>query len=618
MKINKMVSSAIVAAMILTVAPTASMALGGATGPAIDYEVKGQIGHVKMDPYGYAPLTAVITNGGYDLADATVTIVPKKDGQVIKYKVSNVNLKQHGGIPVFGLYANFKNTVEVEYTKTFNNKTEKLKETYSIFAPPYFQTGTGAAGQAGIPFASVSIKTVDKEFADRLYLVNNIPGKSGGKSSQMVWNNPSGGSLEWNYFSNAFIVDTKGEVRWYINADKLMNHSDIYQTGIMMGFKQNDDGALSWGYGQRYVKYDAMGREVFNRQIPLAYNDVSHSVDNMKNGHFLLRVGSSNMKRLDGKNVRTVRDVIAEVDANGNVVDDWKLYDILDPYRDIVFKALDQGAVCLNVDASHAGQTVTAEDLAKLDTSDKFGDIVGSGPGRNWAHVNSVDHDPADDSIVISSRHQSAVIKIGRDKQVKWIIGAHKGWKKEFQNKLLQPIDSKGNKIICDDEYSKCPGYADDKGGFDWTWTQHTAFVIDSKTNKDIAYISVFDNGDARGIEQPAIPSMKYSRAVIYKVDQKKMTVQQVWEYGKERGIEWFSPITSLVEYAADKDSVMVYSATAGMQYDLTKGKAIGAPEPEIDEFKWNSTTPSVQMRFKGAGSGYQAMPFSVEKAFSK
>ena len=618
MKVNKMLSSAIVAGLILTISSTASMALGGPSGAAIDYEVKGQIGHVKIDPYGYAPLTAVITNGGYELADATVTIVPKKDGQVIKYKVNNANLKQHGGIPVFGLYADYKNTVEVEYTRIFNGKKEQIKESYSIYGPPYYQTGNGMAGQSGIPFKSVEIKNVDSKFADRLYLVNNVPGKASGQSSQIVWNNPTGGALEWNYLSNAFIVDTKGEIRWYLNTDKLVNFTDLDKTGILMGFKQNTDGALSFGYGQHYAKYDIMGREVFNRHLPLSYNDFSHSLDNMKNGHYLMRVGSSNMKRADGKNVRTVRDVIVEVDDGGKVIDEWKLYEILDPYRDLVFKALDQGAVCLNIDASKAGHTMSAEELAKQDGSDKFGDIVGSGPGRNWAHVNSVDHDANDDSIVISSRHQSAVIKIGRDKQVKWILGAHKGWNKNFQDKLLQPIDSKGNKIVCDDDFSKCPGYSDDKGGFDWTWTQHTAFVIDSKSNKDIVYLSVFDNGDARGIEQPAIASMKYSRAVIYKIDQKKMTIQQIWEYGKQRGIEWFSPVTSLTEYQDDKDSVMVYSATAGMQYDLSKGKSIGAPEPEIDEFVWGSTTPAVQMRFKGAGGGYQAMPFSIEKAMSK
>ncbi|WHN17524.1 aryl-sulfate sulfotransferase [Campylobacter jejuni] len=33
------------------------------------------------------------------------------------------------------------------------------------------------------------------------------------------------------------------------------------------------------------------------------------------------------------------------------------------------------------------------------------------------ALINSVDYDPSDDSIIISSRHQSAVVKIGRDKK---------------------------------------------------------------------------------------------------------------------------------------------------------------------------------------------------------
>ncbi|XOB62930.1 aryl-sulfate sulfotransferase [Campylobacterota bacterium DY0563] len=617
MKVKKILTSVLVAGTILTVVPTTSFALGGPSGPHIDYKIQGKIGQVNMDPYGFSPLTAVITNGGYNLKDVHVKIVPKKGGQTIQYDVKEQNTNLYGGIPVFGLYPDYLNTVEVSYTRSGYGKTKKIKESYSIYAPAVFATATGNKGK-GQPFASVKITKVDKEFKDRLYLVNNIQGKTA-KSAKFIWNNPMGGALEWNYPSNAFIVDTQGEVRWYMNADKLQDSNDVYNTGIMMGFKQNSDGAISWGFGQRYVKYDVMGREIFNRQIPLAYNDFSHSLDDMNNGNFLMRVASANTKRADGKNVRSVRDVIVEVDDKGNVIDDWKLYDILDPYRDTVLKALDQGAVCLNVDAGHSGQTLTAEQLAELDKSDNFGDIVGSGKGRNWAHVNSVDHDPYDDSIIISSRHQSAAIKIGRDKEVKWILGAAKGWSKKFQDKMLTPIDSKGKKIVCEDDMSKCPGYENDKGGFDWTWTQHTAFVIDSKSNKDVVYLSVFDNGDARGNEQPAMPSMKYSRAVIYKIDQKKMTVQQIWEYGKNRGNEWYSPITSLVEYEKDKNSVMVYSATAGMgEYDFTKGRAMGAPAPEIDEFKWGAKEPSVQMKFTGTGAGYQAMPFRIEDALSK
>ena len=598
----------LIAFAVASVMPMAAMAIGGASGPKVDYEVTGHIGEVMANPYGIAPLTAVIRDGGYTLEDVTVHIVPKKGGQAIDYKVSRSQLLTHGGIPVFGLYPDYLNTVRVDYTRIdTNGKKEKFKDEYQLYAPPVYFEPAGNTMERAMPFG-VDVKKVDKEFSDRLYFVNNLAGKSG-IGTRAVWNNPTGGALEWNFWPQNTVIDTKGEVRWYMFANPIYDLNSLYSAGVMMGFKQNDDGLLTWGFGQRYVKYDILGREVFNRRLPLRYGDYSHSMDDAQNGHYFLRVASSNWKRADGKNVRTVRDVIAEVDQNGTVVDEWRLAEILDPYRDNVMKVLDQGAVCLNIDASQAGKTLTADELAKLDASDKFGDIVGTGPGRNWAHVNSVDYDPEDDSIIISSRHQSAIVKIGRDKKVKWILASPEGWKKGWAEKVLTPVDSKGNKVKC--EGSTC------EGGFDWTWTQHTAFKIDEKSKGDVIYVSAFDNGDSRGMEQPALPEMKYSRSVVYRIDQKKMTVEQVWEYGKERGHEWYSPVTSLTEYQADKDSIFVYSATAGANFDLASGAFTSAPNPFINEFKWGAKEPSVEIQLKNC-TGYQAWPFSVQKALSQ
>ncbi|MBM6705305.1 aryl-sulfate sulfotransferase, partial [Sutterella massiliensis] len=138
----------------------------------------------------------------------------------------------------------------------------------------------------------------------------------------------------------------------------------------MMGFRQNADGALTWGYGQRYVKYDLMGRKVFNRMLPEGYDDFSHSLDPMQNGNYLIRVSDADYARPDGKRVRTIRDVIIEVAPNGEVVDEWNLNNILDPYRSDVIKTLDQGAVCLNIDVNKQGVTMSADELAELDKSD--------------------------------------------------------------------------------------------------------------------------------------------------------------------------------------------------------------------------------------------------------
>ena len=607
MQVKKTFLSAACAVAALTVS-SGAFAIGGASGPHVTYPTTGKIGAVNMNPYGIAPLTAVIRNGGYTLTDVTVRIVPKQGGQEIKYKVSDTQVRTHGGIPVFGLYPDYRNTVEVSYTKFANGKSEKVtNEKYRIYAGP---ANLRTAGYAGVDsaFPKAEVKKMDPAFSDRLYLVNNMIAATP-DSTRAVWNNPMGGALEWNRYPLNAIYDTKGEIRWYMEPSSIYNNNDIYRAGIMMGFRQNKDGAFTWGYGQRYVKYDLMGREIFNRRLPDGYNDFSHAMDAMQNGHYLVRVASSDHVRADGKHVRTVRDVIIEVDQNGNVVDEWRLFDILDPYRDNVLKVLDQGAVCLNIDASQAGKTLSAEQLAEQDKSDKFGDIVGSGAGRNWVHVNSVDYDPTDDSIIISSRHQSALIKIGRDKKVKWIMGSPEGWKKTFADKVLKPVDSKGTPIKC--EGSKC------EGGFDWTWTQHTGWRVDSKSDKNIFTLSVFDNGDARGMEQPPLPDMKYSRAVIYKINQKKMTVEQIWQYGEERGHAWYSPVTSLTEYMPDKNSVFVYSATAGANFNFKTGAFESAPNPYIDEFKWGAKEPSVEIQLKNT-SGYQAMPVDLKKAFSQ
>ncbi len=584
-----------------------ALASGGASGPHVGFLAQGHLGEVAVNPYKIAPLTAVVKNGGYEIHNAQVRVVPKQGGQEIAYKVADGEVLTHGGIPVFGLYPDYLNTVEVEYDRVFKGKTEHFKDTYQFYAAPVFLRSNGTAGQTHTTF-DVEVLKMDKAFGDRLYFINNlIP--SPPDASRTVWNNPSGGALEWAFGPENGIVDTTGAVRWYLlPTDTMYDPESIYKSGIMMGFEQDKDGALVWGFGQRYVKYDIMGREIFDRRLPASYADYSHGLDLAQNGHIFLRVASNDYRRADDKRVHTVRDIIAEVDQSGRVVDEFKLFDILDPYRDNVIKVLDQGAVCLNIDASKAGQTLSAEELAKQEASDVFGDIPGVGPGRNWAHVNSVDYDPTDDSIIISSRHQSAIVKIGRDKKVKWILASPEGWKGELAKKVLTPVDKNGNKIKC--EGSVC------EGGFDWTWTQHTAWRVDSKSTKDVIYVSAFDNGDARGMEQPALPDDKYTRGVVYKIDQNKMTVEQVWEVGKEAGHEYYSPVTGLTKYMADKDSMVVYYSTSGLAGRPSAGVTGPLkPHPYLAEYKWGEKEPAVLMKFTNT-MGYQAWPFDLQRAF--
>ena len=434
-------------------------------------------------------------------------------------------------------------------------------------------------------------------------------------AAQVTWNNPVGGALEWDYESYVWAVDGKGDIRWYLKTDELRNTDVINTKGNMMGFDQTKDGDLIWGQSQMMNRFDLMGRKIFRRELPRSYIDFSHHMEETAKGNYILRVASSDYKRKDGKNVRTVRDVIIELDPNGNVIDEWKIMEILDPYRDNNMLAMDQGAVCLNVDANKAGQTANKESLE--DAHAPFGDVAGVGAGRNWAHINSANYDPSDDSIIISVRNQSAVVKIGRDKKVKWILASPEGWSGELAKKVLKPINANGKVIDCGLSGSKCPGYVSEAGGFDYTWTQHTAFKVAKKSKNGKIHVSAFDNGDSRGMEQPALVNMKYSRAVEYEIDEKAMTVKQVWEYGKQRGFEWYSPITSVVEYQPSRDTMFIYSATAGLG-DVKAFRAGKAKlTPFLDEVKYGTQEVEFEMKFTDSNTiGYRALPIDIQRAF--
>ena len=127
--------------------------------------------------------------------------------------------------------------------------------------------------------------------------------------------------------------------------------------------------------------------------------------------------------------------------------------------------------------------------------------------------------------------------------------------------------------------------------------------------------IVVFDNGQVRHYEQPALPEMNYSRLVEYKIDPKKMTVQQTWEYGKERGYESFAPITSNAAYQADKDTMFGFYGSVGL-FDQTKG-TIGRLQ-EVD-YKTKDVKVEIDVyNNKASAPHYQGHIVDLKQAFGK
>ena len=63
--------------------------------------------------------------------------------------------------------------------------------------------------------------------------------------------------------------------------------------------------------------------------------------------------------------------------------------------------------------------------------------------------------------------------------------------------------------------------------------------------------IMCFDNGHWRSkIKENYVDANdNFSRGVIYRINTDDMTIEQVWQYGKERGAEFFSPYICNCEY---------------------------------------------------------------------
>jgi hypothetical protein len=545
------------------------------------------LGDVVVNPYKLAPLTAIIRDGGQVISGAHVRVLGRGErGVDIAYEVSDRSLWTYGGIPVFGLYPDHVNQVEV----TYKLNGERIRERYQVYAPAV-RLPVVANQTAALPLVE-PIK-VAPGFEHRLYLFNHLLGEIPGARA-FKWN-ALGGAAEWDQVGNNWIADSQGDVRWYLDIEQIHDSDRKDGLGGTMGFQQTRDGKLIWGQGQTYSKYDLLGRRVWQRNLPDKFADFSHEIRETPNGTYLLRVGTSDYRRPDGKRVRSIRDHIIEVNEAGDVLDFWDLNQILDPYRGELLETLGKAAIQLP-EGVQKQESTAANELLEGDLP--FGDTPGVGTGRNWAHVNAIDYDASDDSIIISARHQG-VVKIGRNKEVKWILASPQGWSLRLRDKVLTPVNAKGE--VLKEEGGR---YAE---GFDWSWTQHTAWLTGKGT------LSVFDNGWGRNFA-PTKLAGNYSRAVEYRIDEAKGTVEQVWEYGKERGDEWYSPVTSVVEYRPETDTQFIYSASVGF---LTPQKLTTTV---LNEVKYGTQEVQVELKVSSRqpGSvGYRALVIDLARAFS-
>jgi len=298
-------------------------------------------------------------------------------------------------------------------------------------------------------------------------------------------------------FHSLIAVDELGEVVWYTTPnDVLFDDVRRISNGNIIYIddrEHNEIGEIDM-LGNVVRKWVASTSESTDPgNIHVDTPRFHHEVFEMENGNFLVLsvelrtvedypTSDSDPEAPHETAVIGADKIVEFSPVDGTIVNEWHLIDMLDPYR-IGYDSL--------------GGFWNAE----------FPEIEGG--TRDWAHANAVIHDPVDDSIIVSLRHQDAVVKFSRQTgQIMWILGTHDNWNTDqFGSFLLNPVGD----------------------NFLFQYHEHAPEVTSDGT------ILLFDNGNfkATPFAEKLPATENFSRAAEFSINEETKEVAQVWEYGQ-------------------------------------------------------------------------------------
>lgn len=230
--------------------------------------------------------------------------------------------------------------------------------------------------------------------------------------------------------------------------------------------------------------------------------------------------GSSFFIPLGNENGYREPAVIVEMNFLGKLLNAWRIdfgvhhdIDVQDDVLWITCNDRDSVADLLCAVSRETGEIVNVLDYRGIlqptrnqiqrcdeyDDKDKYYYTV-----TDWCHMNSVAMHG--ENLVVSCRNQSTVLCTNQEGGIQWMLCDPMDYFSYFQQFILKPVGE----------------------NFTYFYTQHAADVLpDMDGNPDTVDILLFDNGDFR---KPN--AERASRMVQYRIDEKAMTVEQIWSWG--------------------------------------------------------------------------------------
>jgi len=305
--------------------------------------------------------------------------------------------------------------------------------------------------------------------------------------------------------------DVNGDVRWYLTEPLMWEISQLENGRLLLGTERMMHPPY---HNTGLYEMDFLGKIYNEYSLPGGYHHDYHELDN---GNLIIASNDSAFG--------TVEDLVVELDREtGEVVKEWNLQDVL---------PMDEGK---------------SENWVSFD----------------WFHNNSVWFDEEHNELILSGRHQDAVVALDYDTgELQWIIGDPTGWSDEMQEYFFTPVGE----------------------DFEWQWSQHSA-----RTTPE-GYVSLLDNGNNKSkIREEYVPAEEsYTRGVIYDIDRENMTIEQVWQYGKERGSDFYSPYVSDMDYLGENHFLINSGGIVNVD-----GKAFNQPAGFAENAKLTATTVEI------------------------